>query len=149
MLINPDLDTDILHLLSEGLSLTLGGRIITKDHHSAASLYAVLLVVVAVLGVAGGLQNLLRLRNTIIRGRVRILVVGREGHVNHRTGNGFLVGQTLELNLRECFTVGANEDRLTQGSVLDAAGINIQTARVEAGTLTQFGTGNILHLGVG
>ena len=149
MLIDPDLNADILHLLSEGLSLTLVGRIVTEDHHCTASLRAILLVVVAVLGVAGGFQNLLRLRNTVIRGRVRILVVGREGHVNHRTGDSFLVGQTLELNLCECFTVGADEDCLTQGSILDAAGVNIQAASVEAGALTQFGTRNVLHLGIG
>ena len=76
VLIDPDLNADILHLLSEGLSLTLVGRIVTEDHHCTASLRAVLLVVVAVLGVTGGLQNLLRLRNAVIRGRVGILVVG-------------------------------------------------------------------------
>ena len=35
------------------------------------------------------------------------------------------------------------------GSILDAAGVNIQAAGVEAGALTQFGTRNILHLGIG
>ena len=148
VLINPNLDTDILHLLGEGLSLTLGGRVVAEDHHGAASLHAVLLVVVTILGVAGGLQNLLRLRNTVIRGRVRILVVGREGHVNHRTGNGFLIGQTLELNLGKCLTIHTGKDCLTQGSILDAAGVNIQTTGVEAGALTQFSTSNVLNLRV-
>ena len=68
--------------------------------------------------------------------------------MNHRTGDGFLVGQALELNLRECFTVGAGEDSLTQGGILHAPRIDIQTAGVEAGTLTQFGPGHVLHLGV-
>ena len=149
VLIDPDLNADILHLLGEGLSLTLVGRIVTEDHHCTASLRAVLLVVVAVLGIAGGLQNLLRLRNAVIRGRVRILIVGREGHVNHRTGDSLLVGKTLELNICQCFTVGTDEDCLTQGSILDAAGVNIQASGVEAGALTQFGTRNILHLGIG
>ena len=148
VLVDADLDTDVLHLLSEGLSLTLGGRIIAENHHGTAGLRTVLLVVVAVLGVAGSFQNLLRLRNTIIRGRVGVLVVGREGHVNHRTGDGFLVGQALELNLRKRFTVGAGKDCLTQGGILHAAGVNIQTTGIEAGTLTQFGTCHILHLGV-
>ena len=49
----------------KGLSFTLGGRIVTEDHHSTTSLRASLLVVVAILGVAGGLQNLLRLRTLL------------------------------------------------------------------------------------
>ena len=69
--------------------------------------------------------------------------------MNHRTGDGFLVGQALELNLRKRFTVGAGKDCLTQGGILHAAGVNIQTTGIEAGTLTQFGTCHILHLGIG
>ena len=68
--------------------------------------------------------------------------------MNHRAGDGFLVGQALELNLRECFAVGAGENCLTQGDILHAAGINIQTTGIEASTLTQLGTCHVLHLGV-
>ena len=140
-----NVNTGILQLLHDGLPHSLRGGVITEDGVLEGSLLAVLLVELAVLGVASLFQNLGSSSCIVVRGRVNVLVVLGEGHVDHRTRLLLFVIQALETHLGNSFALQACHNRAAQSNVLHAGGVHDHTAGEEANTATHLGVSNFLQ----
>ena len=135
-----------LQLLNQGLTDSLGGGILTEDGELEGSLLAVLLVELAVLGVACIFQNLGCSSSIVVRGRVGVLVVLVEGHVNHRVGKLLFVIQALETNLGESLTVQTSDHSTTQSNILHAGGVHGHATGEQARASADLDVSNVLEL---
>ena len=109
VVVDAQLDADFLHLLGEELCGRADDRVGTEGGHRVGSLSAVLLVVVAVLGVACILKDL---GGDVLAelGRVVVLVAFLHGQHAHGAGQVFLPAKLLVAQLEQLVTVqGCNE----------------------------------------
>ena len=135
-----------LQLLNQGLTDGLGGGVLTEDGELEGRLLTVLLVELTVLGVACLFQNLGCCGSIVVRGRVGVLVVLAEGHVNHRVGKLLFVIQTLETNLGESLTVQTSNHSATQSNILHAGGVHGHATGEQASASANLDVSNVLEL---
>ena len=142
VVVDAQLNTDFLHLLGEELCGGADDRVGTEGGHRVGSLNPVLLVVVAILGVACILEDL---GSYVLAelGRVVVLVAFLHGQHAHGAGQVFLPAKLLVAQLQQLVTVQSCNECAAYGQG-HLFGVDFVVAHGQCATLADIG---VCHAG--
>ena len=147
MVVDAQFNANFLHLLNEELGGGADDRVGAEGGHRVGSLHAVLLVVVAVLGVTCVFEDL---GGDILAelGRVVVLVAFLHGQHAHGAGQRFLPAELLVAQLEQLFAVQGCDECAADGQG-NLFGVDFVVAHGQCATLADVDVGDGGELVVG